>query len=251
MKNDSDELRSQRVTEILVEPSSYIQDGLASIHNSEFLSDKAFVAAYARGVQASGKDYGWHWRVHIGLWAASVAKNLDGDFVECGVNAGFMSSSIMHYLNWNSLNKSFFLLDTFSGLDEKYVTDKEIAEGILEKNDKLVNMGFYVFDVEKVKDNFAEWQGVKIIKGSIPETLRYVDSSKIAFLHVDLNCAPPEVAAVEYFWEKLIPGAIVLLDDYAYWGYRQQKLAMDALTARKGAQIVSLPTGQGLLIKTR
>ena len=87
--------RSRHITEILIEPSSYIQDGLASMHNSEFMGDAAFVAAYARGVRAAGKDYGWHWRVHMGLWAASVAKNLAGDFVECGVNAGFMSSSIM------------------------------------------------------------------------------------------------------------------------------------------------------------
>jgi hypothetical protein len=249
MTTDDNKQRTRRMTEILVEPSSYIQDGLASIHNSEFMKDGAFAAAYARGVQAAGKDYGWHWRVHIGLWAASVAKNLDGDFVECGVNAGFMSSSIMHYLNWNSLNKSFYLLDTFSGLDERYVSDVEIAEGVIEKNSKLIDMGFYVTNVDNVIKNFSEWNGVQIIKGSIPETLKHVSSNKVAFLHVDLNCAPPEVAAVDYFWEKMVPGAIVLLDDYAYWGYRQQKTAMDALMRKLGSSVVSLPTGQGLIIR--
>ena len=249
MTDNFNELRNQRVTEILVEPSSYIQDGLASIHNNEFMNDKSFVAAYARGVQASGKDYGWHWRVHVGLWAASVSKNLEGDFVECGVNAGFMSSSIMHYLNWNALNKTFNLLDTFNGLDERYVSNEEVSEGALEKNSKLINMGFYITDVNNVVKNFSEWKGVQIIKGSIPETLQRVTANKIAFLHVDINCAPPEVAAVEYFWGKMVSGAIVLLDDYAYWGYRQQKIAMDALMARLGVPILSLPTGQGLIIK--
>jgi hypothetical protein len=86
---------------------------------------------------------------------------------------------------------------------------------------------------------------VRIVQGSIPETLDQVDAQAIAFMHIDLNCAPPEVAAVERFWERLAPGAPVLLDDYAYWGFRQQKLAMDSLAKRLGTSIVSLPTGQG------
>ena len=250
MSAHKNEPRSKLITEILAEPSSYIQDGLATLHNSEFMYDKSFVSAYARGIQASGKDYGWHWRVHIGLWAASVAKKIDGDFVECGVNAGFMSSCIMHHLNWNMLNKSFYLLDTFSGLDKRYVTEEEIAKGALERNRNFIDTDFYVIDVEKVKKNFSEWKGVQIIKGSIPETLKFVTSNKIAFLHVDLNCAPPEVASVEYFWEKMNPGAIILLDDYAYWGYREQKIAMDTLMGKLGIPIASLPTGQGLIVKT-
>ena len=43
--------------------------------------------------------------------------------------------------------------------------------------------------------------------------------------------------------------APVLLDDYAYWGYRQQKVAMDALAARLGVAIMSLPSGQGLIVR--
>ena len=97
----------------------YNQDGLTSIHNHEFMSDDRFKKAYQRGVDAVGVDYNWHWRVHIGLWAARTADHLQGDFVECGVNAGFLSSSIMCDLDWDSRNKTFFLLDTFSGLDEK------------------------------------------------------------------------------------------------------------------------------------
>jgi hypothetical protein len=230
-------------------PSAYARDGLVSVHNHEFLDDPAFASAYARGVAAAGADYGWQWRVHVGLWAASVAKNLPGEFVECGVNAGFMSSAIMSYLDWNRLDKTFYLLDTFAGLDERFVSEAERADGILEKNREHIEAGFYVVGVDAVKRNFAEWSRVRIVEGSIPETLGSVDAKAIAFLHIDLNCAPPEVAALEHFWGVLAPGAPVLLDDYAYWGYRQQKLAMDALAKRLGVGIVSLPTGQGLLIK--
>jgi hypothetical protein len=41
----------------------------------------------------------------------------------------------------------------------------------------------------------------------------------------------------------------VLLDDYAYWGYEEQRLAMNALASELSVPICALPSGQGLLIK--
>jgi len=229
----------------------YSQDGLQSIHNHEFMLDPNFCKAYGRGVLACGQDYRWHWRVHVGLWVAYSASKLKGDFVECGVNRGFLSSAIMEYLNWDSLNKTFYLMDTFSGIDERYLSVEELAEGILERN----TGEFYTKSAEPVKDNFSQWENIQIIVGSIPETLTAVETDCIAYLHLDMNCAPPEVAAFNHFWERLVPGAFVLLDDYAYKdkeAYKNnelQKVALDAAAAAKDLKIVSLPTGQGLLIK--
>lgn len=229
--------------------SWYHQDGLSSAHNHEFMDDPAFARAYARGVQATTIDYRWHWRVHVGLWAAECASRLSGDFVECGVNYGALASSIMTYLDWDRLAKTFYLLDTFAGLDERYVSEDEVRDGALQKNAHHLQSGFYATDIERVKRNFSEWRNVAIIQGSIPETLPRVGAQRVAFLHLDMNCAPPEVAAAEFFWPRLVPGAFVLLDDYAFDGYRLQKLAMDAFARGKGVGIVSLPTGQGMMIK--
>jgi hypothetical protein len=230
--------------------TAYQQDGLTSVHNHDFMQDQDFLSAYARGVKATGVDYKWHWRVHIGLWAAKTVVNKSGDFVECGVNAGFMSSSIMHALNWDSLNKTFFLLDTFNGLSESQVSKEELEDGILEKNAKLIANKFYVTSSDQARKNFSEWNNIKIIEGLIPDTLGEVNSSQISFLHIDYNCAPPEVAALRYLWPKLVSGAVVLLDDYAYTGYHHQKAAMDVFAKEYGIAIASLPTGQGLFFKS-
>ena len=230
--------------------SIYNQDGLNSIHNHEFMLDTSFKKAYERGVQAAGIDYNWHWRVHIGLWAARTAAKLSGDFVECGVNAGFMSSSIMYDLNWDKLNKTFYLLDTFKGLEPSQASSEEIEDGIIQKNDTLMDNGFYVSSSDKVRMNFAEWENIKIIEGTIPDTLNQVNAELVSFLHIDLNCALPEIASIKYFWDKLINGAVILLDDYAYNGYEHQKHSMDEFANEKGIPIVSLPTGQGLIIKS-
>ena len=227
----------------------YDQDGLWTVHNHEFMTEPRFARAYARGVRANGSDMRWHWRVHVGLWAAAHAVRLDGDFVECGVNRGALSSAIMSYLDWDTRARKFFLLDTFAGLDTGLLTESEIARGALAANAEHLNQGIYVNGVDSVRKNFAEWQNVAIIQGTIPETLSQISAERLAYLHLDLNCTRPEVAALEYLWPRLVPGAVVLLDDYAFEGYRESKLGMDAFARAHGIEIASLPTGQGLILK--
>lgn len=236
----------------------YDQDGLRTMHNHEFMLDSSFQEAYQRGVKTQGSmrllgpqgpEYNCHWRVHVALWVAFSASKLDGDFVECGVNKGMFSSCIMNYLRWDLLGKTFYLMDTFKGIDERFTSEADRQAGVLEMNKGRLESGFYVSTVESVKSNFREWKNVKIIEGSIPETLSECKAEKVAYLHLDMNCSVPEVAAVEYFWDRLVEGAFILMDDYAYHGSRNEKLGMDAFADKKGLNIVSLPTGQGLLIK--
>lgn len=224
----------------------YNSDGLISIHNHDFLQDPDFVRAYHRGVQAAD-DYGWHWRVHIGLWAAATATRVEGDFVECGVNRGFLSSAIMEYLDWNTTGKTFYLLDTFGGLDADQVQGEGTEEA--ERNRKHLVEGFYITDVEAVKRNFSQWENVVVIQGAVPGTIDQISAEKLAYLHLDMNAAEPEVAAFDALWERITPGGIVLLDDYAFYGYGMQKAAMDEAAAQIGIAIASLPTGQGLIVK--
>ncbi|TXN81964.1 TylF/MycF/NovP-related O-methyltransferase [Methylobacterium sp. WL8] len=228
---------------------TYEFDGLKTIHNHEFLNDPAFKNAYARGVKAADQDYQWYWRVHIGLWAARHASTLPGDFVECGVNRGFLSSAIMQLLDWDRTGRTFFLMDTFTGVDPRYITEEERAGGTLERTQRERDIGFLVTGSDLAWRNFSEWCNTRIIEGVIPETLKQVTPNQVAFLHIDMNCSPPEVAAMEHFWDRLVPGAPVVFDDYAYYGYRTQKVAIDAFAMERGATVASLPTGQGLLIK--
>lgn len=225
-------------------------DGLQTVHNHDFMIDPKFQAAYGRGVKAAGADYKWYWRVHIGLWAAATALKLQGDFVECGVNRGFLSSAIMHRFSWDQTGKQFYLLDTFAGIDLKYLNDSEREAGVQDRNQKELDRGFYTQNLNGVIENFSEWNNKKIVVGSIPDTLPQITSDKIAFLHLDLNCTEPEVAAIEYLWDRLSRGAVVLLDDYAYQGYHPQKVGMDAWAAKRDVAVASLPTGQGLIVKT-
>jgi glycosyltransferase involved in cell wall biosynthesis len=59
----------------------------------------------------------------------------------------------------------------------------------------------------------------------------------------------PERAALEHFWPLLSCGGLVLLDDYANCDYPYQKQVMDDAARGLKAEILALPTGQGLLMK--
>lgn len=222
---------------------TYDQEGLLTIHNADFMNEPRFRKAYDRGVLSGAIDYQIHWRVHVGLWAASQALRLPGDYIECGVHRGFLSSAIMDYLDWNALDKRFFLLDTFQGLDDRFISDDEKAQG------KSSSYRGYTECFEETRKNFEEFRNVVLIRGPVPLTLPEVDSDRVCYLHLDMNCVPPEVAALEYFWDKLVPGALVLLDDYGAFSHHLQKHAMDAFAEKRGAQILSLPTGQGIILK--
>lgn len=230
---------------------AYVEDALMTRQNHEFIDDPRFARAYARGMQASGSDFHMRWRVHVALWAAHSASKLSGDFIECGVNKGFVSSAIMNYLDWNSLDRKFYLLDTFNGLDLSQVSEAEKAAGYLQRNETSLATGYYVSGADRARKNFSEWKNATVVVGSIPGSLKEVPAKAIAFLHLDLNCSPPEVAALELLWDRLVPGAFILHDDYAQVDQKISKEGMDRFAAKKDLQFVSLPTGQGLLIKPR
>ena len=219
------------------------EDGLCSIPSQAFAQDPDFHSAYQRGIAATnGQDYHWRWRVHVGLWCARQAVQLAGDFIECGVNRGFMASAIMHALKWDETGKMFYLFDTFAGPPREQLAKTGRLSGHIERA-----RGFYMGDSHEAVRNFSEWSNVRIIHGVVPGTLTQRLSVPVAFLHLDMNCARPEVAALHYFWPLLTKGAFVLLDDYAYRGYEPQRVALDLAANELHTTILSLPTGQGLI----
>lgn len=229
----------------------YAHDGLFTFNNSHFIQDSRFQAAYQRGVLASrGVDPKLEWRLHVALWAAQCCARIPGDFVECGVNSGFMSSSIMHYLDWRTIPKLFALIDTFSGPVLSQYSAEEVQQGRRQIAEDALRRGAYVTDLTGVFENYAEWPNVRVIQGEVPGVLEQLDMSRIAFLHLDMNCAYPEAQALAYLWPRLSPGGMVLLDDYSRYGFNSIAAAIDAAAKERSIQVLSLPTGQGLIMNT-
>ncbi len=110
------------------------KDFLYTYHNADFINDKRFIESYRprKLTDKSNtllKDNDIRWRMHVLTWAASHAAQLSGDFVDCGVNTGIFARSIIIYINFNKMNKKYYLLDTFKGLYPKYSSEKELNRG--------------------------------------------------------------------------------------------------------------------------
>jgi len=194
----------------------------------------------ARG---SRDDIHIEWRIHVLCWAGFHATHLPGDFVECGVNTGVFSVAVCDYIDLNATGKSFYLFDTFRGIPEEQMLVSERAMRVAE------NERFYEECFETALRNFAPFPKARLVRGRIPETLAEVYISRVCYLSVDMNIVVPEIAAMEFFWDRLVPGAPVILDDYGFATYEEQTRAMNAFAAKRGVKIATLPTGQGLLLK--
>jgi len=226
---------------VVIPKDAFVADGLVSIHDSTFSNAPSFQHAYARAVKAAGADWDIPWRTHVALWSADACKSVPGDFVELGTGRGWMFSAILSSLDWVGMTKQLFLFDTFTDMRLDGISGRAIN-----RNEKHP---CYALSFEETISNFADWDRVELVRGRIPESLKEVELLNISFLHIDLNNADSEVSALKDLWPKISVGALVLLDDYAYRGYRPQYEAMNTLGVELGFKVLSLPTGQGLIYK--
>lgn len=218
--------------------------------NVDFLTDSEFVAAYQAGMQSdhrldylnpSRTDIHIEWRIHVCCWAAWHARHLAGDFVECGTNTGIMSLAVCKYIDFNSTGKRFFLFDTFCGIPGDQILPEE--DHAHEQNQA------YRDCFETAQRNFSPYPKATLVRGKVPETLAAAPIDRVCYLMLDMNIVVPEREALRYFWDKLVPGGVVLFDDYGWIGYDAQKAAHDEFATSRGVKILNLPTGQGMLIK--
>lgn len=227
---------------------TFSEDLLYTYHNADFINDPLFIESYNLGKSTDKheillKNYDIRWRIHVLCWAALHASHLKGDFVDCGVNTGIFSRAIINYIDFNKTGKKYYLLDTFNGLDAKYSSEKEMSRN------KIINYESQKSLFEDVKNTFKDFN-VEIIKGAVPETLSKVKSDNICFLSIDMNCVLPEIEALNFFWDKMVSGGMIVLDDYGYANStNDQKEAHDQFAKSKGVMILTLPTCQGLIVK--
>jgi len=225
----------------------YSTDGLHTFHNCDFIQHPRFQQAYQYGLVNARPGMSIEWRVHVALWAATQCAHLEGDFIECGVHTGILSGAVMTWLNFDKMSgKKYYLLDTFEGIPLEQISTAEFNMGVAHMNRKY---DFGEKTYLDVKEKFKKWENRKVIRGKVPETLDKVDSKKFSYVSIDMNVASAEIAAAEFLWPKMVPGAIMLLDDYGWDSHIQQKIAFDEFALRHCIQILSLPTGQGILMK--
>jgi hypothetical protein len=225
---------AQRLSEA-VAPGTHFADNLLTWgRNNSMLDDDVFVRAWSSNAE-SESDQAIIWRRYVLACAGYHCVHLDGDFVECGAYTGVGVKTVMDYLGGAAFPKDFWMYDLFEH-DASMDHPPMPAHG----------PDLY----RRVVNKFARYPRAKVRKGRIPEVFDDGAPARIAYLHIDLNEAPAEIAALDRLFDRVVPGGLVILDDYEWAGaYRPQKLAEDPWFAARRYRVMPLPTGQGLVIK--
>ena len=201
--------------------------------NLSFLSDHEFMAAFEKNAK-NPIEKAIIWRTAVLAWAARHAMHLDGDFIECACYKGTTAKIICDVVDFEKSNKKYYLYDLFEH-------DPSMPHHAMAEHSKEL--------YAKTQARFADYPNVIVSAGKVPDILHEVAPEKISFMHIDLNNAPAEIGALEVLFERMVPGAILVLDDYGWIGYGAQKIAEDPWLAERGYLVLELPTGQGLVFK--
>lgn len=221
-------------------------DNLATVNRSSFLNDPDFKKARiaAEGRWSNGeKIRNITWRLHVFLWSVSQGlKNSNTEeciFLECGTGKGFMAAAATDFFSWGNKLPVFYLVDSF-------VSYYPNVDGVQNENGQK-SFVYADSDVE-VRDYFANYENVQIIKGLIPNCLVNLPrDKKIKFLHLDLNHYKAERDALEFLKEFLVEGSIILFDDFGGPGGYLQAEVHEQFAKENGKSLLQLPTGQAII----
>lgn len=223
------------ILESLVTEGVYAGDNFFVMgRNLSFLEDTAFIQAFSRNAKTE-VERAVLWRTAVILWGVRNALHLEGDLVECACYKGTTAKIICDTVNFDQYSqKKYYLYDLFEHNDTT-------------PHSELTEHGEDLAD--KVREKFKHYDNVIVTQGRVPDVLADVAPDKIAFMHLDLNHAQAELGALECLFERMTPGAILILDDYGWLDYREQKLIEDPWFQQHGYHVLELPTGQGMVIK--
>lgn len=202
-----------------------------------YLDEPRFQAAMTRQAR-NDQERSLVLRMNTLIWAFENALHRPGDIVECGVWRGFSFGFLTDYFDFAGVPKTLWLYDTFAGIPAEYDSEKHDSEAFREP-------GLY----EGVVQRFAGFPNVRIVRGLLPMSLAGNSPEKIALLHLDLNSSKAEIETLEVLFDRVVPGGMIVFDDYGWTGYQAQHDAEKAWMAERGYRIFETPNGQGILLK--
>jgi O-methyltransferase len=156
---------------------------------------------------------------------------IEGDLAEVGVFRGTSAKVICEAKG----DRPLHLFDTFEGLPPT------------SRFDSGFQAGQYACSLDAVRDYLKDFPNVQFYKGYFPMTGEPVQSRGFSFVHLDVDLFESTVAALEFFYPRMNPGAILISHDYvAFAGVRK---AFDEFFEHKSEPVIELSGNQCLVVK--
>jgi hypothetical protein len=175
---------------------------------------------------------------------------LDGLVAECGCFRGLSSyllCSTLKRANGAFDGHGYRIFDSFAGLSAPQAEDAVAAAAAgaadLKQNTQAGN---YAASLETVKTSLCAFPRIEYFPGWIPQAFPHEPEARYRFVHVDVDIYQPTRDSLDYFYPRLVPGGIIVCDDYNWPGARK---AIEEVCARVGAQYQTTPHMQAYLVR--
>jgi Macrocin-O-methyltransferase (TylF) len=168
--------------------------------------------------------------------------DLPGDFVDCGVYRGaslFTWANLIEIFAPHS-QKVVIGFDTFTGFAEDLHLDedKEHAIRLMEDHERFVPRS--CDELTTIAKSLGLAHRLRLVPGdavkTIPEFVADNRGLRLSLLHLDFDVYEPTKAALEHLYPLLVPGGVVVLDEYGTSGWGES----DAVDAFFAGQDISL-----------
>lgn len=162
-----------------------------------------------------------------------------GWIVECGIYRGFSFFALGKFLEifcMGDKTRKILGFDSFEGFTELVPEDGGEKESVT-RMEGGTNPSFYeedFFEMLRLNnlDAFAPWvDRMQVVKGdarsAIPAYVEENPGLRIALLHIDIDIYEPVSIALANLYPKVIPGGIVVLDEYAHQDWPGESAALE------------------------
>lgn len=167
-----------------------------------------------------------------------LVSGVSGDTAECGVYKGAASWLICKANQESGCERTHYVFDSFMGLSKPVPIDgAHWQEGDLNAT------------MAETRNNLLEYDRLVFLEGWIPSRFNEVASKRFSFVHIDVDLYEPTSQSIEFFYERLAPGGIMLCDDYGFDTCPGATKAMDDFFSIRPETVVSLCSGGGFIIK--
>jgi len=171
---------------------------------------------------------------------------LDGNVVECGCWRGLSAYQIAYRLKINKFSNKFYIFDSFEGLS-KFDEDDRPLNGLKDEEKRRKE---FACGEDIVKENLKEFDFISYNKGWIPTRFNEVKEKKFSLVHIDVDMYQPILDTLMFFYERMLPGGIIVLDDYGFTYFPGAKKATDEFMKDKKDFFIALSSGQAFIIKS-
>ena len=177
-----------------------------------------------------------------------LSRNIEGDFAECGVWKGHSAWCAAALIKESGGSRRFHIFDSFEGLSERGREDGtrfSLSPRQLEEERRLFACG-----EEVVRKNLEEFDFLSFYKGWIPSRFDEVADAKFAFAHLDVDLYQPTMDSLEFFFERLSKGGVIVVDDYGHTSFDGcTKAVREFIKGREPGLFYETPMGGAFIIK--